>query len=82
MSDRAVSPKRVLVTGSTGAIGQPLSRYLMARGHTVRGLARRPTPGLTDFVVGDLADRDAVRTAVDVCWSYSATKRHEGARTR
>jgi nucleoside-diphosphate-sugar epimerase len=65
MSDRAASPKHVLVTGSTGAIGQPLSRYLTGRGHTVRGLARRPTPGLTDFVVGDLADREAVRRAVD-----------------
>ena len=65
MSDRAASPKRVLVTGSTGAIGQPLSRYLTGRGHTVRGLARRPTPGLTDFVVGDLADREAVRRAVN-----------------
>ena len=46
MDDRATNPRRVLVTGSTGAIGQPLSRYLIERGHTVRGFARRPTPGL------------------------------------
>ena len=65
MTDRAASPKRVLVTGSTGAIGQPFSRYLTGRGHTVRGFARRPTPGLADFVVGDLTDREAVRRAVD-----------------
>ncbi|MGE3913751.1 MAG: NAD-dependent epimerase/dehydratase family protein, partial [Chloroflexota bacterium] len=65
MSDRAASPRRVLVTGSTGAIGQPLSRYLSGRGHTVRGFARRPTPGLTDYVEGDLTDREAVRRAVN-----------------
>jgi uronate dehydrogenase len=65
MSDRAASPKRVLVTGSTGAIGQPLSKYLIERGHTVRGFARRPSPGLTDYIEADLTDRDAVRRAVE-----------------
>lgn len=65
MQDRASTPRRVLVTGSTGAVGQPLCRYLLGRGHAVRGFARRPTPGLTDFVTGDLSDRDAVRRAVD-----------------
>jgi len=65
MIDRASDPKRVLVTGSTGAVGQPLSRYLLERGHAVRGFARRPTPGLEDAVVGDLSDRDAVRRAVE-----------------
>src|SRR5438270_10858050 len=65
MTDTATTPKRVLVTGSTGAIGQPLIRHLAARGHAVRGFARRPTPGLTDYVTGDLTDRDAVRRAVD-----------------
>src|SRR4051812_18447881 len=63
MSDRAAEPRRVLVTGSTGAIGQPLCRYLLQRGHAVRGFARRPTPGLDDYVVGDLSDREAVRRA-------------------
>jgi dTDP-4-dehydrorhamnose reductase len=65
MADQATEPKRVLVTGSTGAIGQPLSRYLLSRGHAVRGLARRPTPGLEDYVEGDLTDRAAVRRATD-----------------
>jgi len=65
MTERASTPHRVLVTGSTGAIGQPLSRYLLGRGHAVRGFARRPTPGLDDAVVGDLTDRDAIRRAVD-----------------
>jgi nucleoside-diphosphate-sugar epimerase len=56
---------RVLVTGSTGAIGQPLIRHLQERGHVVRGFARRPTPGLEDYVEADLTDRDAVRRAVE-----------------
>jgi uronate dehydrogenase len=58
-------PQRVLVTGSTGAIGQPVCERLLERGHHVRGLARRPTPGLSDFVEGDLNDRAAVQTAVE-----------------
>lgn len=65
MSENTPTPKRVLVTGSTGAIGQPVCQHLLARGHHVRGFARRPTPGLEDYVVGDLADREKVREAVD-----------------
>jgi uronate dehydrogenase len=65
MSERATTPKKVLVTGSTGSIGQPLTQHLLKRGHTVRGFARRPSPGLTDYVEGDLTDRDAVRRAVE-----------------
>ena len=65
MTERAAEPRRVLVTGSTGSIGVPLCRYLQARGHDVRGFARRPTPGLSDYVTGDLTDRDAVRRAVE-----------------
>lgn len=64
MTERAAEPRRVLVTGSTGAIGMPLGHYLLRRGHAVRGFARRPSPGLADHVVGDLGDRDAVRRAV------------------
>lgn len=61
------SPARqqILVTGSTGAIGLPVARHLLSRGHAVRGFARRPTPGLADYVTGDLDDREAVRTAVN-----------------
>jgi uronate dehydrogenase len=57
-------PRRVLVTGATGAIGAPLCRFLRQRGHTVRGFARRPSSDADDAVVGDLGDRDAVRRAV------------------
>jgi len=60
----------VLVTGSTGAIGQPVLRKLAAEGYRVRGFARRPTPGIDDYVQGDLNDRAAVdraMTGVDTC---------------
>lgn len=65
MTTQAAEPKRVLVTGSTGAIGQPVCERLLERGHYVRGFARRPTPGLADYVQGDLNDRDKVFAAVE-----------------
>jgi nucleoside-diphosphate-sugar epimerase len=65
MSSPTITPQHVLVTGSTGAIGQPVCAWLRQRGHHVRGLARRPTPGLTDYIVGDLSDRAAVQAAVE-----------------
>ncbi len=65
MQELAAHPKRVLVTGSTGAIGEPVAQWLLARGHYVRGFPRRPSPGLQDYVMGDLSDRDAVRRAVE-----------------
>jgi uronate dehydrogenase len=65
MSEQNIPSQRVLVTGSTGAIGQPVCQRLLERGHYVRGLARRPTPGLADFVIGDLNERDKVLAAVD-----------------
>jgi len=37
----------------------------LARGHHVRGFARRPSPGLEDYVKGDLNDRDKVYQAVE-----------------
>ena len=65
MLEKTNDPKRVLVTGSTGAIGEPVAQYLLERGHYVRGFARRPSPGLEDYVMGDLNDRDKVRQAVE-----------------
>lgn len=54
----------VLVTGSAGAIGQPVCAELLRRGHRVRGLDRVATPGLDDAVLVDVGDRQAVRAAV------------------
>ncbi|MFC9561136.1 SDR family oxidoreductase [Agromyces sp. NPDC056965] len=69
---------RVLVTGATGYIGGRLVPRLMAAGHEVRVLARRPERlrdvpwrGDVDVVAGDLVDResvDAAMTGVDVVY--------------
>jgi nucleoside-diphosphate-sugar epimerase len=53
----------VLVTGSAGAVGQPVCRELAARGRSVRGLDRVPTPGVAEAVVADVTDAEAVRAA-------------------
>lgn len=53
----------VLVTGSAGAIGQPVCRELMQRGHRVRGLDRVATPGLEEHLLVDLTDRAGVLAA-------------------
>ncbi|MGA0603095.1 NAD-dependent epimerase/dehydratase family protein [Caulobacter sp. KR2-114] len=53
---------RILLTGSSGWLGQTLGPRLRALGHQVTGLDPRPSP-LTQ-VVGSIADRDLVRRAV------------------
>ncbi|MGH3705826.1 MAG: SDR family oxidoreductase [Agromyces sp.] len=62
---------RVLVTGATGYIGGRLVPRLMAVGHEVRVLARRPERlrdvpwrGDVDVVAGDLVDRESVDAAM------------------
>ena len=57
--------KYVLVTGSAGAVGRPVCRWLLERGYRVRGFDRRPTPHVEDHEVADLADRERVRRAVE-----------------
>ncbi|MBZ4399664.1 NAD-dependent epimerase/dehydratase family protein [Myxococcus faecalis] len=60
---------KLLVTGGTGFLGAHLVPKLVAAGHTVRLIGRsRPTgPAYegTEYVAGDLKDRDAVRRALD-----------------
>jgi nucleoside-diphosphate-sugar epimerase len=62
---------KVFVAGSTGTIGVPLVRALVAGGHRVYGLTRRPSNGplLTSLgaeaVVADAMDRGALLAAVD-----------------
>ena len=64
MSDLSTEPCRILVTGASGAIGTPVCRHLLQRGHMVRGFSLEAHPQLEDCVVGDLSDLDAVRRAV------------------
>src|SRR3954467_9259167 len=56
-------PMRVLVTGSSGHLGEALVRVLGADGVDVVGLDALPSPH-TD-VVGSVADRELVRRCVD-----------------
>jgi uronate dehydrogenase len=55
---------KILVTGSAGAVGRPVCRELLRRGHAVRGLDRAPSPGLEDQIEADIADAEPVRAAV------------------
>jgi nucleoside-diphosphate-sugar epimerase len=59
---------RVLVTGASGAIGQPVCAELRARGDFVRGFDRTDLGGSEasdEFVTGDLADAARVKDAID-----------------
>jgi UDP-glucose 4-epimerase len=53
---------RVLVTGSSGWLGQTLVPRLRRSGHEVVGID--PVPAPTTRVVGSIADRDLVRTTM------------------
>src|SRR5205814_3600436 len=61
----------VAITGATGVFGRYLVAAFAARGWRVRILARQPVdhPQLAglplDVVLGDLSDRQALRTLVD-----------------
>jgi nucleoside-diphosphate-sugar epimerase len=56
---------RVLVTGASGWLGSAVARDLLAAGHTVRTLQRRPSgiDGVED-VLASMAEPDAVAAAV------------------
>src|SRR5437763_134916 len=62
---------RVLVTGATGFLGAHLVRRLLADGARVRVLVRSATKAEAlreqgaELAVGEIADRDAVRAALD-----------------
>lgn len=62
---------KVLITGSTGFLGEHVARVAVARGWSVRGLARSPSPVLAELGVeemrGDVTDAGEVAAAVDGC---------------
>lgn len=55
--------KRVLVTGSAGAIGSEVCKELRARGHFVRGFDRMPSSHAHESIVGEISDFEAVHAA-------------------
>ncbi len=64
VSDSTANPRRVLLTGASGAMGRVIGPGLVERGHFVRGFSRRPAEGFTEMHTGDLTDRHAVERAV------------------
>jgi len=62
---------RVLVAGASGALGVPLTRLLLARGHSVVGLIRNPAGADVvralgaEPIVADALDRDDLLRAVN-----------------
>jgi len=57
---------KVLVTGASGTLGQPLVRALVSRGHSVRALSRRERPSLggIEWARGDLRSGDGIAQSV------------------
>lgn len=58
------SDNLILVTGSSGRIGQATVRELQRRDRPVRGFDLVPTPNLPDMVVGTLTDPAAIARAM------------------
>ncbi|QNP62697.1 NAD-dependent epimerase/dehydratase family protein [Streptomyces genisteinicus] len=58
------APRTVLLTGAAGGLGTLMRGLLPAYGYELRLFDVVPIEGEPDAVVGDLADRDAVREAV------------------
>jgi uncharacterized protein YbjT (DUF2867 family) len=70
-------PKRILVTGATGAQGGSVARFLLSRGtFAVRALTRNPDSDAAralaaagaEVVRGDLGDRASLGAALDGCY--------------
>ncbi|MDA0162876.1 NAD(P)-dependent oxidoreductase [Solirubrobacter ginsenosidimutans] len=75
---------RILVTGSSGHLGEALCRVLAADGVETIGLDILPSPHTT--VVGSVADRPLVRSALDgvdaILHAATLHKPHVGSHTR
>lgn len=71
-------PQRIVVTGSAGRVGRAAVRALVARGHSVIGFDRVPTPGLpqNQSVIGTLTDAaclDRLLLGIDCVIHLAAT---------
>jgi uncharacterized protein YbjT (DUF2867 family) len=78
----------VLLTGATGTLGRQLLPRLVAAGHGVRALSRRPQPAATanvEWVIADLHNRDQVGAVVagsDVVVHCASSMRGDRLSTR
>ncbi|MBA3685275.1 MAG: NAD(P)-dependent oxidoreductase [Planctomycetes bacterium] len=60
-------PRRILVTGSAGAVGRTVSKALVERGHHVRGFDLRAGPHGHEHHVGSVTDAAAISAAMAGC---------------
>jgi nucleoside-diphosphate-sugar epimerase len=76
MTSSSPTPRRVLVTGASGAIGFFACAGLEGRGHYVRGYDRGPSRRSGEHVVGELGDVAKLKSAmqdIDVVVHLAAT---------
>lgn len=76
ISEKTAAPRRILVTGSAGAVGRTVCEALRARGHFVRGFDLLASPIADESIVGDLAlarDVDGAVKGVDTVVHLGAT---------
>ncbi|MEU7486488.1 NAD(P)-dependent oxidoreductase [Streptomyces sp. NPDC042319] len=59
------APRTVLLTGAAGGLGTLMRELLPSYGYRLRLFDRLPIEGEPDAIVADLADRDALRKAVE-----------------
>ncbi|WP_327237174.1 NAD(P)-dependent oxidoreductase [Streptomyces sp. NBC_01317] len=59
------APRTVLLTGAAGGLGTLMRGLLPAYGYELRLFDSRPVEGEPDALTADLADKDALREAVD-----------------
>ncbi len=62
-----MQPRRILVTGSAGAVGRTVCRGLAERGHHVRGFDLRPSPTAHEQVIAGVGDAAALAGAMTGC---------------
>lgn len=58
-----MQPKRILLTGASGAVGHAVTRGLRERGHYVRGYDLSPATLPGEHCVADLANHEALQAA-------------------
>ncbi len=67
--------RRIAVVGATGVLGRPVVQRLLARGHTVRAIVRRPDTAMTgraqapqlEVVQGDILEPVSLATGLQGC---------------